>query len=93
MAVLVLASLWCWVLIVEGIVAVVRLRGALRAARVAGDVRKPLEGVVAAGETEAHRRIPGETVSEVRRAHCRQHGARRARASDSRRGRPCPISR
>ncbi len=66
MAVLVLASLWCWVLIVEGIVAVVRLRGALRAARVAGDVRKPLEGVVAAGETEAHRRIPGETVSEVR---------------------------
>ena len=67
MAALFLASLWCWVLIVEGIVAVVRLRRALRAARVDGDLGgRPLAGVIAAGEAEAHRRIPGETVSEVR---------------------------
>ena len=66
MAVLFFASLWCWVLIVEGIVAVVRMRRALRITRAGGETAKPLVGVVAAGETEAHRRIPGETVSEVR---------------------------
>jgi biopolymer transport protein ExbB/TolQ len=66
MAVLFAASLWCWVLIIEGIVSVVRLRRALRAGRGAGEVAKPLGDVVEAGEAEAHRRIPGETVSEVR---------------------------
>ena len=66
MAVLFIASLWCWVLIVEGVVSVVRLRGAVGAARWEGAIAGPLAGVVAAGETEAHRRIPGETVSEVR---------------------------
>jgi biopolymer transport protein ExbB/TolQ len=66
MAALFLASLWCWVLIVEGIVAVMRLGRAVRAARSGGDVAKPLAGVLEAGEAEAHRRIPGETVSEVR---------------------------
>ena len=53
-------------LIVEGIVAVVRMRRALRSAREGGEVAKSLAGVVAAGEAETHRRIPGETVSEVR---------------------------
>ena len=33
MAVLFLASLWCWVLIIEGAVSVVRLRNAVRQAR------------------------------------------------------------
>jgi len=66
MAVLFAASLWCWVLIVEGIVSVVRLRRALRASRSASEVAQPLADVVVAGEAEAHRRIPGETVSEVR---------------------------
>jgi len=66
MAVLFAASLWCWVLIVEGIVSVVRMRRALARARAGGDVARSLAGIVAAGEEEAHRRIPGETVSEVR---------------------------
>ncbi len=66
MAVLFVASLWCWVLIVEGVISVAHLRRAVRAARAVGDIAKPLAGVVAAGEAEAHRRIPGETVSEVR---------------------------
>src|SRR5271165_401958 len=66
MAVLFVASLWCWVLIVEGVISVARLRRAVRAARAVGEIPKPLAGVVAAGEAEAHRRIPGETVSEVR---------------------------
>jgi biopolymer transport protein ExbB/TolQ len=66
MAVLFLASLWCWVLIVEGVISVVRLRRAVRSARAGGEVAGALSGVAAAGEEEAHRRIPGETVSEVR---------------------------
>ena len=66
MAVLFVASLWCWVLIVEGVISVVRLRRAVGAVRVEGAIVGPLAGVVAAGEVEAHRRIPGETVSEVR---------------------------
>ena len=66
MAVLFIASLWCWVLIIEGVISVVRLRRAVRAARADGKIAKSLSGVTAAGEEEAHRRIPGETVSEVR---------------------------
>jgi len=66
MAVLFIASLWCWVLIVEGIVSVVRVRRAVRATRAGGEVARPLADVVVTGEAEAHRRIPGETVSEVR---------------------------
>ena len=66
MAVLFIASLWCWVLIIEGVISVVRLRRAVRAARAGGEIAKSLAGVVGAGDEEAHRRIPGETVSEVR---------------------------
>ena len=66
MAVLFVASLWCWVLIIEGVVSVVRIRRAVRAARAGGEIAKSLAGVVVAGDEEAHRRIPGETVSEVR---------------------------
>jgi len=66
MAVLFVASLWCWVLIVEGVFSAARLRGAVRAARRDGEVAKPLRLIVEAGEAEAHRRIAGETVSEVR---------------------------
>ena len=66
MAVLFMASLWCWVLIVEGVVSVTRLRRTVRAARGRGEIARPLAGVAAAGEEEAHRRIPGETVSELR---------------------------
>jgi biopolymer transport protein ExbB len=47
MAVLFLASLWCWV-------------------RAGGPLTKSLVGVAAAGDEEARRRIPGETVGELR---------------------------
>ena len=66
MAVLFVASLWCWVLIVEGVVSVARVGRAVRGARAGGEIAKPLSGVAVAGEEEAHRRIPGETVSELR---------------------------
>ena len=66
MAILFVASLWCWVLIIEGVISVARLSRAVRAARAGGETPKPLLSVAAAGEEEAHRRIPDETVSEVR---------------------------
>ena len=66
MAVLFLASLWCWVLIIEGVVSVVRLRRAVRQARAGGPLAKSLTAVAAAGDEEARRRIPGETVGELR---------------------------
>ncbi len=66
MGVLFIASLWCWVLIVEGVISVVRLRRAVRAARAGAEIAKPLAGVAIAGEEEVHRRIPGESVSELR---------------------------
>ena len=40
MAVLFVASLWCWVLIVEGVISVTRLRRAVRAARAGGEIAK-----------------------------------------------------
>ncbi len=66
MAVLFIASLWCWVLIIEGVVSVIRIRRAVRAARTGGVVAKSLLSVTVAGDEEARRRIPGETVSELR---------------------------
>ena len=47
MAVLFLASLWCWVLIIEGAVSVVRLRRAVRQARAGDPLAKSLVGVAA----------------------------------------------
>ena len=44
MAVLFVASLWCWVLIVEGVVSVVRLGRAVREARAGGALAKSLSG-------------------------------------------------
>ena len=66
MGVLFIASLWCWVLIVEGVISVVRLRRALRAVRAGAEIAKPLAGIAVAGDEEVHRRIPGELVSELR---------------------------
>jgi biopolymer transport protein ExbB/TolQ len=66
MAVLFVASLWCWVLIIEGVVSVVRMRRAVRIARSGGAIANALSGVIIAGDEEAHRRISGETVSELR---------------------------
>ena len=65
-AMLFIASLWCWVLIIEGVVSVVRIRRAVRTARAAGALENSLSGVAVAGDEEARRRIPGETVGELR---------------------------
>ena len=66
MAVLFLASLWTWVLIIEGRISVLRLRWAVRKARASGEISKSLASVAAAGDEEARYRIPGETVGELR---------------------------
>jgi len=66
MAVLFLASLWSWVLIIEGRISVMRLRWAVRKARAGGEIPASLAGVVAAGDEEIRRRIPGETVRDLR---------------------------
>jgi biopolymer transport protein ExbB/TolQ len=66
MAILFIASLWCWVLIIEGVISVARIRRAVRTARAGGVVTKSLSGVTVAGDEEARRRIPGETVGELR---------------------------
>jgi len=66
MAALFIASLWCWVLIIEGVISVMRIRRAVRTARAGGALAKSLIGVVVAGDEEVRRRIPGETVSELR---------------------------
>jgi biopolymer transport protein ExbB/TolQ len=66
MASLFAASLWCWVLIIEGVVSVVRLGRAVRRARL-GEATPPVLAVVTkAGEDEAHRRLPGESAGDVR---------------------------
>ena len=78
MGVLFLASLWCWVLIVEGVISVVRLGRAVRAARAAGRDREAARGVAVAGDEEARRRIPGETAGELRERIPTRWRARRA---------------
>ncbi len=66
MAILFVASLWCWVLIIEGVISVMRIHRAVREARAGGVVAKSLLRVTVAGDDEARRRIPGETVGELR---------------------------
>jgi len=66
MGALLLASLWCWVLIIEGVVSVIRLGRAVRAARAGRVIPKSLAAVAFAGDEEARRRIPGETAGELR---------------------------
>ncbi len=67
MAALILASLWCWVLIVEGVFSVTRLGRAVRRARSEDGPPPPLlAGVLKAGEDESRRRLAGETVGEIR---------------------------
>ncbi len=60
-----LASVWCWVLIVEGIVSVSRIGRALRVAR-AGANAGGLEPIAQAGRRAADLAVAGETVSERR---------------------------
>src|ERR1700733_9840383 len=88
MAVLFLASLWCWVLIIEGAVSVVRLRRAVRQARAGGALTKSLTAVAAAGDEEARRRIPGGTGRQLRSGNRGCDGARRWQISAALGGRP-----
>jgi len=61
-------SIWCWVLIIEGIWCIRRLNQAVRAAR--NDVLHPstdlLLPIIAAGRRAAAQTIPGESVGEAR---------------------------
>jgi biopolymer transport protein ExbB/TolQ len=62
------ASVWCWVLIIEAIWGIRRLKRAVRAA--ATDVLDPatalLDPIIAAGRRAAAQTISGESVSEAR---------------------------
>ena len=66
MATLLIASLWCWVLIVEGVVTVVRLARAVRAAR-AGASTPLFEPIEAAGRAAARLSVIDESVGDKRR--------------------------
>jgi len=50
MAVLFVASLWCWALIIEGVISVARVRRAVRTARTGGAVAESLSTVTVAGD-------------------------------------------
>ena len=65
---LVAASIWCWVLIVEGIWSVVRLKNAILAARGQKPARRAalLAPIAEAGRQAAALHIPGESVTEAR---------------------------
>ncbi|MBG0810023.1 MotA/TolQ/ExbB proton channel family protein [Methylosinus sp. H3A] len=65
MAVLLLASVWTWVLIVEGVVAVVRIGKSARSARSGGPAGL-LAPIEAAGEHAAGFDLPGESIGEKR---------------------------
>jgi biopolymer transport protein ExbB/TolQ len=65
MAILLLASVWTWVLIVEGVVALVRITKAARSARSGGPVGV-LAPVEAAGKEALALELPGESVGEKR---------------------------
>jgi biopolymer transport protein ExbB/TolQ len=68
MVMLVLASIWCWILIVEAVWSVQRLSRAIRALRRGGADRDAalLEPVMAAGQQAAALTIAGESVGELR---------------------------
>jgi biopolymer transport protein ExbB/TolQ len=68
LAILVAASVWCWVLIIEGAWSVARLRRAVAAARNKEDDTgvELLSSVVIAGHRAAALAIPGETLGEAR---------------------------
>jgi len=59
------ASIWCWVIIIEGTVGVLRFSLGLRRWR-RGRASRLLASLLAAGEDAAARDIPGEGVGEAR---------------------------
>jgi len=65
--ILLAASVWCWVLIIEGAWSVGRLRKAIQAARRGeGESATLLAPIAEAGRQSAAITIPGETVGEAR---------------------------
>lgn len=65
MAVLLLASIWCWVLIIEALYAVTRLRRAVSLVQ-SGGIHPLLTPLVDAGQKAVTVVIPGETMGEAR---------------------------
>jgi biopolymer transport protein ExbB/TolQ len=59
------ASIWCWVLIIEGIVGIIRFKAALRRWR-RGEPSPLLASLLESGRAAASHRIPGEGVGDVR---------------------------
>jgi biopolymer transport protein ExbB/TolQ len=71
MLILVVASVWCWILIAEGAWSVLRLKRAVRAARQGREAAQSREGDLleplwSAGRAAAALVISGETVGEAR---------------------------
>ncbi len=64
-ALLLIASVWCWVLIIEGVVSIMRFGSALRSWRNA-QMSPLLTPVLDAGRESAARVIPGEGIGEAR---------------------------
>ncbi|MGJ0504809.1 MAG: MotA/TolQ/ExbB proton channel family protein [Methylocystis sp.] len=77
MALLLLASIWTWVLIVEGVVAVTRIAKSARTARAGGDVGV-LAPVAEAGREAFALDLPDETIGD-KRARIADHMSRAAR--------------
>jgi biopolymer transport protein ExbB/TolQ len=65
MAALLLASIWCWVLIIEALVAVLRLRRAMRLAQ-SGGIHPLLAPLFDVGQKATSIVIPGESIGETR---------------------------
>ena len=77
MALLLLASIWTWVLIVEGVVAVTRITKSARSARQGGDVGV-LAPVAEAGREAFALDLPDESIGD-KRARIADHMSRAAR--------------
>ena len=77
MALLLLASIWTWVLIVEGVVAITRIAKSARSARAGGDVGV-LAPVAEAGREAYALDLPDETIGD-KRARIADHMSRAAR--------------
>ncbi len=65
MLILLAGSVWCWVLIIEGVIGVFRLKAALRQARREGN-SKMLATIIEARHVSAALRLPGESVGDTR---------------------------
>ena len=62
---LLLASVWCWVLIIEGTVGVFCFKAALRGWRV-GERAPLVASITEAGDAAVARRLPGEGIGDTR---------------------------